>query len=336
MQGIIFGGCSYTFGEGLELYTKTDRWIEQRNHVTHDKELYHDGVVDNEGTNFRLENNFGGLVGKYYNIKPIIHHKNGGCFASALRFIDSIDSILNHKEPDKMKSWFSKGLRYDSNDWLDDNTYEFLLSKPNIKAIIIQFSCFDRDPIHFNYKCKCDTCYSTTWKPMSMVLHHLRYINEPADDDTIKLFKIFAKKVIPSFDYEKFKKLDSHNYYNEATKLIDLLEKEIPKMVREGLELIIDKIKQIEKDIAPIYFIDSWDEQSSKYLFENDYYFQKLIPLKGDDGKYYKKWTSWEKTLKSSKINDDFPKTQNFHPSLHAHKKISESITKFIDKNTLF
>ena len=38
-NAIIFTGCSYTFGEGLELYSDTPKWINQRNYQTHDFEL---------------------------------------------------------------------------------------------------------------------------------------------------------------------------------------------------------------------------------------------------------------------------------------------------------
>ena len=60
MQGIVFAGCSFTYGEGLDLYCNTEKWIEQRNHTTHDAELR--VIADSDGTNFRLNNNFGGIL----------------------------------------------------------------------------------------------------------------------------------------------------------------------------------------------------------------------------------------------------------------------------------
>ena len=65
----------------------TEKWIEQRNHITHDDELK--VIGDSDGTNFRLNNNFGGLIGNHFGMKPMIHHHNGGCFISSLRFIDA-------------------------------------------------------------------------------------------------------------------------------------------------------------------------------------------------------------------------------------------------------
>ena len=78
-NAIIFTGCSYTFGEGLELYSDTPKWINQRNYQTHDFELKQ--IHDSDGTNFRLNNNFPSIVSKHFNTIPIQSIKNGGSFA---------------------------------------------------------------------------------------------------------------------------------------------------------------------------------------------------------------------------------------------------------------
>ena len=337
MQGIVFAGCSFTYGEGLDLYCNTEKWIEQRNYTTHDAELR--VIGDSDGTNFRLNNNFGGLIGNHFGMKSMMHHHNGGCFASSLRFIDAVNDIYNHSDKNRLKELWKDNKRFEGNDWLESSLYEYLLGKTEIKAIIIQLSCFNREPIHFNYKCKCEICDDTTWTPLEHFYKHLHYIEKGGEtyDDEVKFFNHIAKKVQKDFNYKEFCKLKSNNFIDASIKLERDVSKLYKKYMTEGLDLVKKEfIERYEETIAPVYFIDSWDKVSSDYVFENEFYYNRLIPLKSDDDKYYKRWTSWEKNLKNAVIFDDFPKTGNRHPSLHAHKKISESVIEFLNKLPFF
>ena len=96
---IIFAGCSYTFGEGLELYLDTPKWVNQRNYPTHDAELK--SVWDNDGRDFRLNNNFPSIVAKYFKSTPYQDSNNGGSFASATRYIKKAQRIIKGEKKKK-------------------------------------------------------------------------------------------------------------------------------------------------------------------------------------------------------------------------------------------
>ena len=85
----------------------------------------------------------------------------------SLRFMDVINDIYNHSDKKSLKELWKNNHRFEGNEWLEPSLYEFLLNETKIKVIIIQLSCFDREPIHFNYKCKCEICDDTTWTPIS-------------------------------------------------------------------------------------------------------------------------------------------------------------------------
>jgi hypothetical protein len=57
-----------------------------------------------------------------------------------------------------------------------------------------------------------------------------------------------------------------------------------------------------------------------------------MIPLKGHNGKYYKKWHEWESTFPNKRIWNDFPNTGNGHPTLLQHQHIGESIIHHLKK----
>jgi hypothetical protein len=59
-----------------------------------------------------------------------------------------------------------------------------------------------------------------------------------------------------------------------------------------------------------------------------------MIPLKGYNGKYYKKYNQWEKTFPFTRISNEFPKSFNGHPTLLQHEYISKSIIEFLEKNS--
>jgi len=334
-HAIIFAGCSFTYGEGLELYMDTPKWINQRKLVTHDAELKK--LVDYESTKFRLNNNFPGLVGKYFNIKPLQHHKNGGCFASSTRFIKEVEAVI------KKRKNYNRG-------YVDDTLLEYFNTSENknIKCIIIQLSSLDREPLHFDYDCKCEMCAGTLWAYFGDFYIHLNYLHnlitlkkkvKKPQFIKIKYFSFIMSKMYNNFNYNEFieKSKEDKKYFSDImeniTNNIDLV---INKLKKESLVLNQKLIEKFEKEIAPVYFIDSWCTQSSNIFCDNEFYFNKMIPLKGGDGRHYKKWTSWEKTLTKPRIESDFKETANMHPSKDSHKLISESIVKFLSKKVFF
>jgi hypothetical protein len=124
---ILFLGDSFTWGEGLELYADTDKWIAERNNTNGWLDLVH--KQDDVGIQFRETNRFPGLVGKELNCETIVDKKNGG----------SLGSFIREAEASLLKPF---------------NT---------IDTIIIQFSCLDREMYHLTTHCCCEICLATEY-----------------------------------------------------------------------------------------------------------------------------------------------------------------------------
>lgn len=324
-NAIIFAGCSYTFGEGLELYVDTPKWINQRNYVSNDTELK--AVWDKDGRDFRLNNNFPSIVAKHFKSTPYQDSNNGGSFSSSTRYIKKAQKIIKREKKNKAL------------------------------GVIFQLSSFDREPFHFDYSCKCDKCKGTIWAYWGEFYMHLEYISDlvskkstseqiirfqtSIDDETrnliIKYFSIIMKLIYNDFDYDYFvhKSLENKEYFSTIMETVmENIDEVINKIKIDALISNQELIKKFEREIGPVYFLDSWCEDSSNLIFENKFYYDRLIPLMGDDGRYYKKWKSWEKTINIALIKDDFPKTENHHPSLHCHQIIGKSIIDFLNKKS--
>lgn len=332
-NAIIFAGCSFTYGEGLELYTDTPKWIKQRNYSTHDAELKK--LVDDDGTNFRLSNNFPGLISNHCNIKALQHHMNGGCFASSTRFIKEVQKVYQNKS-------FNHG-------YVDEDIINFFSEKnKNIKCIIIQLSALDREPLHFDYDCRCEMCGGTLWAYFGTFYSKLSYLHDKiilkkkvrkAKAFEKKWFSFIMSKMYDNFNYDEFieKSLNDKVYFSDIMENVtNNIDSVISKLKKESLILNQKLIEKFEKEIAPVYFIDSWCTESSKLFTENEFYYNKMIPLKGADGRHYKKWSTWKKTFTNFTINDDFPKTENDHPNKDTHKFLAESLIKFLNKKRFF
>jgi len=124
-RAILFLGDSFTWGEGLELYSDTPKWIAERNKHNEWDQL--SKIQDDESILFRESNRFPSLVSKQFGVKPIVDIKNGGCFSS---MIDTAEEAL-----------FNPSLYIDT--------------------IIIQFSQFDRNHLHTYPGCLCEFCRKT-------------------------------------------------------------------------------------------------------------------------------------------------------------------------------
>ena len=75
---IIFGGDSFTWGEGLELYINSERWISERKIKNH-WNIYN---LNKPKNLFYLENQmvYFGLVEEKLGYKSIVKKTNGGVF----------------------------------------------------------------------------------------------------------------------------------------------------------------------------------------------------------------------------------------------------------------
>jgi hypothetical protein len=305
-NSIAFIGDSFTWGEGLEFYQEIPKWIEQREHPSSYPEYRH--LIDDESNQFRESNRFAGLVTKYYNTTIGIDNRNGGSFKNAVEMLEAIQSPT---------------LSFDG---LDLNLTKF----PN--AIIFQFSVLCRNSIHFHlgadtFNCHCELCEYFNKIGMGQRIT-FDSINMIHNSDTDLWKKYFDLESIAHI--ENWLKKNYPIYYTDRDSLGFTLEKELTQVHFDFL--INNYFKPLEEKNVPIFFIDSWELYSSESIFENQYIKDRIIPLLGYNGKHYLKYLEWEKTFPSVRISDDFPKTENGHPTKLQHQYLAKSIINHLDK----
>jgi hypothetical protein len=287
-NNIIFGGDSFTWGEGLELYSNDFFWINERTNLNRWREL--EPKQTNESIIFRESNRFAGRVSTHFNCNQITLDYNGGGFDDGALLINSNLNV-----------------------------------KP--KSIVYQFTTFNRMNLHFNRFCKCEFCNSKEYDNTRVYNLYLetaiKKLNniELTDGEKFHLNWLMKNKNIP----------DSNLFLNEIenSKVNELMNLFIP-IFEENLDIFANQYLNKWLEISPVYLIDSWDEYTSELLFKNSTIEKHLIKLKGFDGNYYKKWKDWENTFPHRRIENEFPNTNNGHPTLLQHQYIADSIIEYI------
>jgi hypothetical protein len=191
-KSILFLGDSFTWGEGLELYSDTPKWIAERNNHNEWEQL--SKIQDNNSVLFRESNRFPSLVSKHFGAKSIVHDNNGGNFHS---YIITAEKAL-----------------------FDPDLY--------IDTIIIQFSHFNRNHLHGYSECPCEYCinskYTVPFQSMIDIIDNLLNFKEINSEQNYVL-NYFQDKLKMSWNNPNFLMklenyatgwyLDSFNYFVE-------------------------------------------------------------------------------------------------------------------------
>lgn len=290
-KSILFLGDSFTWGEGLELYCDTPKWIAERNKRNEWMELVE--KQDDDGIRFREENRFAGLVAKHFNKTALVDEKNGGSIGRSLAIAEKF--------------------------LLDPDLY--------IDLIIIQFSAFTREPLHMDYWCRCDMCMRTRYAP---------------------LYERLPEIIIDVMDRKKLSETDMYilRYFENKLNMPSSDPLFLKRFINDKHRWALNKIKELyNKHIITwgsdrkrkIYFLDSWEIDSSYILYSNDpsrkipWLYDNKIPLIGKDGNKHFKWHEWENTFEFLRISNEFHNTHNPHPTLEQHKYLATSIIDFLE-----
>lgn len=295
-KGILFLGDSFTWGEGLELYCDTPKWIAEREKDNNSWVVLLE-KQDQDGIKFREQNRFPELVAKHFNKSAFVNNTNGGSLAGSIA-----------------------------------TAHKFLFNPDlYIDTIVLQFSNFRRDPLHVNFSCTCEFCMTTTFARLF----------ENADELLEKIIKrtnLDSKEKLISLELEK---LIGKNWFDNDN-FVDLFIQARKKWYVDILFNFYNlHLTPWESDgKRKIYFIDSWEEESSNAIFD-DYLHQhypqfkyqtNMIPLMGKDDRLHLRWKSWENTFEYKNISHEFKNTENGHPTLEQHQYLAKSIIKFLEE----
>lgn len=290
--GILFLGDSYTFGEGLELYCDTPKWIAEREKDNNDWPILLE-KQDEDGIRFREQNRFPSLVAKHFNKIALVSDENGGCLAGNVK--------VAHK----------------------------FLFNPDvyIDTIILQFSAFHREPLHVSFTCLCEFCQTTEFARLF----------EDLDNLLEKIIKQVNLSNREKLVLQELEKLVGKSHLDDN--FIDLLLKARRKWYIDALfnfyHINIEYWKANGK--RKIYFIDSWNQESSNAIFDEsavqlEHYVHNMISLVGKDNNLYSRWNEWDKTFEFFHIGMEFPKTHNGHPTLEQHRYLAKSVIRFLEE----
>jgi len=299
LNKLAFLGDSFTWGEGLELYLNTPFWNKQRNKKSEWMDLIH--LQNEESTNFREKNRFANIVSNHFDSEIIIDNNNGGYIQSITDYLSNI--IINNRKPD---------------------------------FVIIQFSCFNRNPIHYHLgsfftKCKCDKC-KTDNDTIYCFYHFLETIRiKYLENGTFtNKHDFYLKWLVDEFNFPLKQLENTKNKFDIAFEYINSI---IDSYSYIHLNYLVDTyVKPLESTGTKVFYIDSWDPESSKIIHDIPLIKENLIYLKSNDGVLTQSYEQFENSFLHTRIHHEFPKTKNYHPTLIQHQYIAESIIDTLEK----
>ena len=137
-KSIVFLGDSFTWGEGLELYTDTPKWVLEREI---DNSTWASGLgnkQDKDGIDFRNQNRYPALSCKKLNYDFFVDNENGGTIGRNLLVLE--ENLIKNK----------------------------------ITDIVLQFSSYKRELYHLTFDCRCEFCQYTTFaSPLPYILSYI-------------------------------------------------------------------------------------------------------------------------------------------------------------------
>lgn len=302
MKPIIFTGDSFTFGEGLELYdSKTYDLIKQKstNQTLNDKYFYRWDVFEiisagGTASNTRNKYKFPTLVSDRLNTSFLSKNINGGDNIEALEFVEEILEI------------------YSSNDF---------------SCVIMNLTDLFRDEFQVGKK------------------YLRKKLDIEINDGNTKMLEPFMldwfrwdyeTNSAPFIDERKYNKHFGNHAFNitQARKIqveyksYNAFEEDMHTRTYHAMISMIKKIN------IPTYFIGHWSRPDLEVLLRlKDIQIQEtildnIIPVYIDNKKYDNLAHLPENS--SLFINEEFPWTQNQHPSKLLHEILATSIVKFI------
>lgn len=163
---IIFLGDSFTWGEGLELYSDNPKWIAER-YIDNNNYVILKEKQDDFSRNFRNTHRFAGLVSKQLDCDSLVDEENGGTIARNMT-----------------------------------NLKRFLIQNKGITDVVLQFSTYSRETLHMSFDCSCDFCLDSQWAPIldNLNMYIIKKLDNNNGDNEIKeneqrVFNFISEKI---------------------------------------------------------------------------------------------------------------------------------------------
>lgn len=111
MKGILFGGCSFTWGQGLYFYSELNRLIYPINEYT-----YNNSVVNDAHMKFRDTLRYPRLVANHFKTFEVFKNENGGCEDETFDFFQTIFTFKDNRGANSHLS--TERYEYDDFDYI--------------------------------------------------------------------------------------------------------------------------------------------------------------------------------------------------------------------------
>jgi hypothetical protein len=178
MKGLLFGGCSFTWGQGLYFYSDLNRLVYPPNEFTYNRKDLNDAHL-----RFKDTVRYPRLVANHFNTFEVFKVENGG---SEDETFDFFDTLFTKDQNHHRTHLTTERHNYD-----------------DIEYIIIQLSQIHRNKFHFILDGKHE--YDAA-----------RFNNKKLEGyNTEKLLRYFDENNIDYFDYEKLHKQYQFNRLKE-------------------------------------------------------------------------------------------------------------------------
>ena len=182
MKGILFPGDSFSWGEGLHMYSELpDIKFDEEGH---DGKNYTPAHIK-----FIEANRFARKVANHFNTFELTRTSNGG---SNNMIFDFIDNLPNQYKLNNMPGVGSDTVARSVEYRLEDFDY-----------IVLQLSDMFRDDVKFEYKNKIENCSIRVMESME-VSGFVHYLNDEFNNDINKFMEYYLEKLMNNI-IEKFK-----------------------------------------------------------------------------------------------------------------------------------
>lgn len=131
-KGIVFAGCSFTWGQGLYYYSNLPTLQEPP------PDRYDHSVLRRSHIKFMEANRYPRLVANHFNTYELVHHQNGGSNEGAVNYWRNCFSNNYHEDTERTHSNLSK------------------LSFNEVSHIVFQITQWQRDTFTFTHKADSD------------------------------------------------------------------------------------------------------------------------------------------------------------------------------------